>query len=265
MHFHLPKPLHGWRAFVGEVGIIVLGVLIALGAEQVADGIHWENELRQSDRALQLELGESVGQAVVRIDASPCVEQRLDRLAAIVDEAAATHELGAVSRVPQPQYFTWPSGNYQSMVKGEIANRQPRERLQALSGVYDFISGLNEEQRREVDVWTRVYALVGPGRAFDAEDAREARSAIAEGRILDRMIALRALRLMQLLKAYSIVVDRPSVELYTKSGLHAEVPGRCKPWGEAEAHYGEAPLKDVIGRARATPLSAPRGEGKREG
>ena len=33
MHFHLPKPLHGWREFVGEVAIIVLGVLIALGAE----------------------------------------------------------------------------------------------------------------------------------------------------------------------------------------------------------------------------------------
>ena len=25
MHVHLPKPLHGWRAFVGEVGIIVHG------------------------------------------------------------------------------------------------------------------------------------------------------------------------------------------------------------------------------------------------
>ena len=35
MHFHLPKPLHGWREFAGEVGIIVLGVLIALGAEQL--------------------------------------------------------------------------------------------------------------------------------------------------------------------------------------------------------------------------------------
>jgi len=23
MHFHLPKPLHGWREFAGEVGIIV--------------------------------------------------------------------------------------------------------------------------------------------------------------------------------------------------------------------------------------------------
>ena len=37
MHVHLPKPLHGWREFTGEVGIIVLGVLIALGAEQVVE------------------------------------------------------------------------------------------------------------------------------------------------------------------------------------------------------------------------------------
>lgn len=28
MEVHLPKPLHGWREFVGEVGIIVLGVLM---------------------------------------------------------------------------------------------------------------------------------------------------------------------------------------------------------------------------------------------
>lgn len=44
MHFHLPKPLHGWREFAGEVGIIVLGVLIALGAQQL---VEWSNHLSQ--------------------------------------------------------------------------------------------------------------------------------------------------------------------------------------------------------------------------
>jgi len=34
MQVHVPKPLHGWREFAGEVGILVLGVLIALGAER---------------------------------------------------------------------------------------------------------------------------------------------------------------------------------------------------------------------------------------
>ena len=43
MHVHLPKPLHGWREFLGEVGIIVVGVLIALGAEQVVETLHWRS------------------------------------------------------------------------------------------------------------------------------------------------------------------------------------------------------------------------------
>lgn len=50
MHFRLPKPLHGWRTFVGEVGIIVLGVLIALGAEQAAQTAHQRHEGEQANR-----------------------------------------------------------------------------------------------------------------------------------------------------------------------------------------------------------------------
>lgn len=36
MHVHMPKPLHGWRASIGEVGIIVLGVLMLLACAPVA-------------------------------------------------------------------------------------------------------------------------------------------------------------------------------------------------------------------------------------
>ena len=36
MKLLVPKPLHGWRQFAGEVEIIVIGVLIALGAEDRA-------------------------------------------------------------------------------------------------------------------------------------------------------------------------------------------------------------------------------------
>ena len=32
-HIHVPKPTHGWKAFFGEILVIVIGVLIALTAE----------------------------------------------------------------------------------------------------------------------------------------------------------------------------------------------------------------------------------------
>ena len=40
MHFHLPKPHHGWRGSL-EV-IIVIGVLIALSADSRGTS-HWRN------------------------------------------------------------------------------------------------------------------------------------------------------------------------------------------------------------------------------
>ena len=35
MHFHLPKALHNWRELVQEIAVIVIGILIALSAEQI--------------------------------------------------------------------------------------------------------------------------------------------------------------------------------------------------------------------------------------
>ena len=56
MHVHLPKPLHGWRAFAGEVGIIVVGVLIALGAEQVVGSVHRAQQASNAREAVRREL-----------------------------------------------------------------------------------------------------------------------------------------------------------------------------------------------------------------
>ena len=60
MHFHLPKPLHGWREFTGEVGIIVLGVLIALGAEQAVEMLHWRSKVAEFRSAENIELSENL-------------------------------------------------------------------------------------------------------------------------------------------------------------------------------------------------------------
>ena len=57
MHFHVPKPLHGWRELAGEVGIIVLGVLIALGFEQVVEAMRWRSEVGHFRKAVDHELG----------------------------------------------------------------------------------------------------------------------------------------------------------------------------------------------------------------
>ena len=77
MHFHLPKPLHGWREFAGEVGIIVVGVLIALGAEQGVQTYHWGNQVDDFQKAVTVEIGLNLGSYQYRIKQNSCTDRRI--------------------------------------------------------------------------------------------------------------------------------------------------------------------------------------------
>jgi hypothetical protein len=80
MHFRVPKPLHGWREFAGEVGIIVVGVLIALGAEQVVEMAHWRAEVREFRTAENAELAHNLAAFRYRLIQGNCVARRIEDL-----------------------------------------------------------------------------------------------------------------------------------------------------------------------------------------
>src|SRR5258708_22668281 len=92
MHLHLPKPLHGWREFVGEVGIIVLGVLIALGAEQVVESIHEHQAAVDANGDIRAEIKANITSLAIRKQNEPCVSRRLDEIGAAL---ASPAELGS--------------------------------------------------------------------------------------------------------------------------------------------------------------------------
>jgi len=77
MHVHLPKPLHGWRAFAGEVGIIVLGVLIALAANSLVDDWQWHRKANQATELLREEIADEYVEASEAAITAPCVDRQL--------------------------------------------------------------------------------------------------------------------------------------------------------------------------------------------
>lgn len=86
MKIDLPKPLNGWREFAGEVGVIVLGVLIALGAQQVVEGVHDRENVAQLRSALRAELADDRARWEDMRASDPCTLQRLR----VLDEWATT-------------------------------------------------------------------------------------------------------------------------------------------------------------------------------
>ena len=81
MRFQMPKPLHGWRETAKEIVIIVVGVLIALTAEQMVDSWQWRQKVHAATVDMNDELSDDDGvQAYVQQTISVCLDRRLDAL-----------------------------------------------------------------------------------------------------------------------------------------------------------------------------------------
>ena len=80
MHIHLPKPIHGWREFLGEVGIIVVGILLALGAEELLQARHWRDQVDAFQDAVAVEIGFNLGTYNYRLEQNACTNRRIVEL-----------------------------------------------------------------------------------------------------------------------------------------------------------------------------------------
>lgn len=97
LRIRLWKPLHGWREFAGEVGIIVVGVLIALGAQQVVEDWQWRQKAAQTKQILDAELHRNAVSAYNWLTVAPCVDQQLNS----IDKAlSSARQSGIVQDTP---------------------------------------------------------------------------------------------------------------------------------------------------------------------
>lgn len=156
MHFHLPKPLHGWREFVGEVGIIVLGVLIALGAEQMVEAVHWASMVAKTRQALDSELAYDLGVEQSRIDEETCIDQRLSELATVFRRHAHGQPLLVKGPLGQPQFPHLESSVWETVVADGAASHMPLDVRLRYSRFYSNNSWFREKADEESEAWSHL-------------------------------------------------------------------------------------------------------------
>jgi hypothetical protein len=129
MHFHLPKPLHGWRELFSEVGIIVIGVLIALGAEQLVEAWQWREKVQIARTAIRFELNGQLDQSDEVVRFGKCSGPFVDALEA----AIIRHDKMAIGKLHdiQPPFAArpWPSTAWQSAMSTQVADHIPSAEL----------------------------------------------------------------------------------------------------------------------------------------
>jgi hypothetical protein len=159
MHFHLPKPMHGWRGFAGEVGIIVIGVLIALGAEQIVQAAHQRAEGRQANGVVRGELEYNLARLRSRLAIRPCVERRIAEIQQLLDQAQSQPEIKTPKWVGRPQFWTMQMSRWQAESQaGRGALIDPDE-LSDYSQMYAWMANLATEMATEQADWAKLRTL----------------------------------------------------------------------------------------------------------
>jgi hypothetical protein len=149
MHFLLPKPLHGWRSFLGEVGIIVLGVLIALGAGQSVESWQLHKKIERAEAAMRLELAEDDGpQAYGRVVIGGCLDKEI---ATIHDGAGQMppDRLRQLALAYNPPNRTWDTEAWKAVPGSDVGSHMGAERLVQWSSPYRVLGWMTERNARE--------------------------------------------------------------------------------------------------------------------
>jgi len=87
---HKPKRWRGFRGFLKEYLIIVVGVLTALAAEQGVEWLHWRHKVHLTEKSIRRDLALTADVASERVAIGRCLNERLEVLkAALLGEGGS--------------------------------------------------------------------------------------------------------------------------------------------------------------------------------
>ncbi len=185
MKLSLPKPLHGWRAFAGEVGVIVLGVLLALGAQQVAESVNERREVAATRNALTTEIEETLAILELRRLAQPCIDKRLREIRALVNEWGRTGSFETPGWVSQAPWFAFTTARFDAAQSaGRLALLSSEEQYRfglIVASLLDF----RDIQQRESEAWSILRMLQSGPDALSDSDRTAIRVALQDASTLN--------------------------------------------------------------------------------
>ena len=216
MHFHLPKPLHGWREFVGEIAIIVVGVLIALGAEQLVEDWHWRHRAEATADTLKSEIFGHYAQAAEFAVTAPCLDRQLQILsqrltATPLIPAPAFHEDGWNEYVLRSPSRNWSDNQWRGVVSEGVVAHLDKDLRAHLGNHYAQITTM-ADNNRAADTLAFRFNLLANTAALDPATRGRIAEEIEEERGIFRLMGLGARQIMPNVREIGFAPSRHDVD-----------------------------------------------------
>ena len=209
MEIHKPRPVHNWRELVSEVGVVVVGIIIALSAEQLIDRLEWHHKIDRAEEQMRLEMSGDDGPEVLqRIALADCVDHGLAEIRASVERPDPRATINAaIARVDVPRH-TYESGAYRAAAASGVLARLDPKRLDRWNFLYSTMPVLDRIAEREYFDSSALHAVPASGGPLsDVEQIRLLEA--VEGLRRDNLDVVRqAEQALQGLKEQAVVLDR---------------------------------------------------------
>lgn len=159
---NVPTPRNGWRVLAGEVGVIVLGVLIALGAQQAVQEIQIRGEVKTFRETIDREIALSLWTYDARSSEVDCTNARIAQLNRLLDDYREG-SIVALIDATYPRTFS----SYRSAWDnrdGNVFAHLPAAARTKYAEFYDELANNEVVRIRERDAWTTLlpFEQAGP-------------------------------------------------------------------------------------------------------
>jgi len=222
---HASHPIRSWREFLKEVGIIVLGVLIALGAEQSVEALHWRHKVQDAEDSMRFELRDDDGpQAFTRVAMVNCFEEQLDTIQSAIEGGRDRRAVTALANAYTPPVHTWDSEAWKAALASDAASHTSADRMVTWSKPYRMMPILQDLNLLENADRVELQPTRRTGGSLSAAEADRMLSAVERLRIANRQMASRSRVLLVGLVKNGIEVQ-PAESKHIIQGLRARYGG----------------------------------------
>lgn len=212
MEVHKPKLVTNWRELLKEWGIIVLGVLTALLAEQAVQSIEWKHKVNAAvtDMNNELSAGDAP-QAYARLAMHDCVARALVELRAAVERGDRAQTRALVDKFWLPTR-TWDSLARDAATASDVAGHMPHERMLQYRIAYEMIPDEQRIADKELSDVGLLRALPTNGGALETSEKQSELQAIEALNVDNDIMAREGRFLLARLRIMSLGLDRSFVE-----------------------------------------------------
>ena len=158
MDISKPKSVHSFREFLSEIGIVVLGIVIALGGEQLVEHLRDSHKATEARAGIRDEIAMNIAVLSSRYSTQSCIDRRIEDIAQLLDDSDSPNYV-APSWLGRPQIWEMLHARWQVISQAGRAPLLAPEEQAGYGFVYALFADIGSDEDREQIAWARMRAI----------------------------------------------------------------------------------------------------------